>query len=53
MNIPEILDAITKAIQNFQFGNLLKGSKLAVIIFAAIAMAIILFGFLFGLVPQF
>ncbi len=53
MNIPEILDKITNAILNLKFENILKDTKVLAVIFAAIAMAIILFGVLFSLIPQF
>lgn len=53
MNIGEILNKITKAILNFDYKSLFTGSKIFVILFAAIAAAIILFGFIFSLIPQF
>lgn len=53
MNIPEILDKITQAILNFKFENLLKDTKALALVFAAIALAIIFFGFLFSFIPQF
>lgn len=53
MDIPEILNKITDFILHFDFGKFVKNSKFGVILFAIIAMLIIIFGALFALIPQF
>ncbi len=53
MNIPEIINKVTDFILHFSFTKIKDQTKVLVLIVAAIAMAIILFGALFSLIPQF
>jgi hypothetical protein len=53
MNIPKILEAITKFILEFKLSEHLKDFKFVVLILTAIFMFFLLFATLFSLVPQF
>jgi hypothetical protein len=53
MNIQDIIQKVTDFILHFSPNNYKNPTKVVVIIFAAIAALIILFGAVFSLIPQF
>jgi len=53
VNIPDLIQKATDFILTFNLEKFLKGFKPIVIVFALIAMVLILIGAFFSLIPQF